>query len=114
MSEPWPPSANALDQELSDFLVLTPTGEDSLSATFTARDLKWNRKLPIRATEVESLRIGDRVLYDYRIHVYDFERLAENRRSGTPHEGVIGTDLREALGAIFNHGSKRLILPVDR
>lgn len=70
------------------------------------------RSLPVRAADFTSFQFGDRVLHDYRLQVYDFTNMTDNRFSGSPYDGVIGTDVLVELGAVYHIRENRLRVPV--
>jgi predicted aspartyl protease/serine/threonine protein kinase len=70
------------------------------------------RSLPVRAADFTSFQFGERVLHDYRLLVYDFTNMTDNRFSGSPYDGVIGTDVLVELGAVYHIRENRLRVPV--
>lgn len=70
------------------------------------------RFLPVFAADFGSFQVGETILHDFRIHVYDFKNMTDNRFAGSPHDGVIGTDLLIQLGAVYHTLENRVRVPL--
>lgn len=70
------------------------------------------RYLPVFAADFGSFQVGETILHDFRIHVYDFKNMTDNRFAGSPHDGVIGTDLLIQLGAVYHTLENRVRVPL--
>ena len=69
------------------------------------------QRIPVYHADFQTVEIGSRSFSDFRMHVYNFEFVADSRLTGTAVDGVIGVDLLEHLGAIVDHDTKQIILP---
>ena len=95
-------SAQSLDREPRDMRVV---GAGS--------GIEGNR-VPIYADDFTSLQVGNRILHDCRLHVYDFGNMVSRRYSGTRFEGVLGNDLLIRWKAFVDLAPSRILIPKER
>ncbi len=95
-------SANEIGKQLSELRVIGSSG-----------GLGGGMKRLYEGT-FDKFQIGPRSMSEHRVRVYDFDHVVRSRRSGSPPDGVLGTDVLGEVRAVIDLNSRKVVVRRDK